>query len=91
MVRIKIIVSIIILSLSPGIKDNLIGQNQIKADSLKHILSVSDTLSLKSKLDIVNRIAIYSSHPEEKLYYADELLKLAINSRSTMYIIYAIK
>lgn len=52
-------------------------QNQSKADSLKVFLLKSKDLTVESKISVLDKIAIFSSSPEEKRLYADTILALA--------------
>ncbi|WP_420573218.1 tetratricopeptide repeat-containing sensor histidine kinase [Kordia sp.] len=67
---------------------NLSGQNQKKADSLKHIFNEREIVSDSIATQLIAQIIVKSSSPEEILIYSDVLLQ-----RSKQYkpIFYAIK
>jgi len=64
-------------------------QDREKADSLKLVFANSKGLSQRSKMEILAKIATYSSSPDEVLLYADKLLVLASRHKEYEYMITA--
>ena len=86
-----IMVAISLIAAILCIKVSALGQNQMKADSLKLILSQDDTLSLNLRLALINKIAILSTFPDGKLAYADTLFHLASKENLPIYAINALR
>lgn len=67
----------------------LLGQDQFKADSLKTVLVKGKNLQATAKMDIMVKIATYSSSPDEVLLYANRLLALAAERERPYYMVKA--
>ncbi|SMD33160.1 Signal transduction histidine kinase [Reichenbachiella faecimaris] len=65
------------------------GQDQSRADSLKLFLSEDKVSNDSIKLSILSELVRASSAPDDKLLYADKLLKLAGKTNEPVYIITA--
>ncbi|MEO9966379.1 MAG: ATP-binding protein [Reichenbachiella sp.] len=76
----------IIFIVAMNYRSHVFGQNQSKADSLKLVLLENDTLSVISKISTLDKIAIFSASPEEKLIFADSLLTLATEENLSNYV-----
>lgn len=65
--------------------NSVFGQNQSKADSLKAFLLEHDALTAETKISIIDKIAIYSASPDEKIFYAGMLKELATAQNLSVY------
>lgn len=64
------------------------GQNQMKADSLKSVIS-SGELTTNEQLEVLYWLSTYSSSPEDKLRYGNDLLAIAKEVKDIDFIIKA--
>lgn len=84
MIRLNYIIICWFILLSTSLP--VLAQNQVKADSLKQVLALQDTLSPTSRMMILARIAAYSSSPDDVLGYSNKLLELSSKYKNYRYI-----